>query len=660
MAEKGESENHYGPTDKAAGTAASVFISYASHDTESAQKVCATLEAAGSPCWMAPRDVKAGAQYADAIVRAINEARAVVLVLSGSAVASSHVAREVERAASKRKPIIPFRLDAAALNPEFEYFLSNSQWIDVPKLGIPAALDKLREALTHVSGSSGAAPTTSHPVAHKRTTKQTITAAVVALAAVAAVALGLHFWLSSHRAGQTSAVAAITDKAIAVLPFTDMSEKKDQEYFADGMAEEILDLLAKIPGLKVIGRTSSFQFKGKSDDLRAIGERLGASYVVEGSVRKAGARIRVTAQLIDSHSGIHLWSESYDRDYGDILVLQDDIATGIARALQLAVGADDLRPPRRLPSTEAYSLYLHARAALDRLDESMEVAQSELEQALVLDPSFVQAAEVLALMHAEQALNQWVSGPEGWRHAREAAEIALRIDPISARAHAVLGLVSAEQEFRWDEADAEIGKALRANPRDSFALDFAAHLAMHRGRYGEALRHIDTALSLDPLNPYAYDTKGTIQYLASDLHEAERSLRRVNELSPTFYGARLEIGWVLMARGELDAALKELMAEISKNGKDSGLAAVYHMMGRTAESDAALARLMNEYYDWPTGVALAHAARGERDQAMDWLEKAYVVRDPDLLLWGPGHPFFASLHDDPRYQALMLKMNLPK
>jgi TolB-like protein/Flp pilus assembly protein TadD len=659
MAERGESKSPHGPTGDAVATEACVFISYASHDTDGAKKVCAVLEAAGSPCWMAPRDVKAGAQYADAIVRAINEARAVVLVLSGSAVASSHVAREVERAASKGKPIIPFRLDAAALNPELEYFLSNSQWIDVPNLGISAALDKLKEALTHVSDSSSVA-LSSHPVAHKRTAKQVVTAAVLALAAVAAVALGLHFWSSSHRAAQTAAVAAIIDKSIAVLPFTDMSEKKDQEYFADGMAEEILDLLAKIPGLKVIGRTSSFQFKGKSDDLRAIGERLGASYVVEGSVRKAGARIRVTAQLIDSHSGIHLWSESYDRDYGDVLALQDDVATGIARALQLAVGADDLRPPRRLPSTEAYSLYLHARAALDRLDESMEVAQSELEQALVLDPTFVQAAEVLALMHAEQALNQWGSGPEEWRHARDAAEIALRIDPNSARAHAVLGLVSAEQEFRWNEADAEIGKALQANPRDSFALDFAAHLAMNRGRYEEALRRIDTALSIDPLNPYAYDTKGTIQYLASDLHEAEHSLRRVNELSPTFYGARMEIGWVLMARGELDAALKEMLAETSENGKDSGLAAVYHTMGRTAESDAALARLMNEYQNWPSGVALAYAARGERDQAMQWLEKAYIARDPDLLLWGPGHPFFATLHDDPRYQALMLKINLPK
>jgi tetratricopeptide (TPR) repeat protein len=256
-------------------------------------------------------------------------------------------------------------------------------------------------------------------------------------------------------------------------------------------------------------------------------------------------------------------------------------------------------------------------------------------------------------------LNQWVSGPEGWRDARAAAELAVRIDPKSARGHAVLGMALAGESFQWDQADAEIRTALRANPRDSFALDFAAHLAMNRGRYDEALRLIDTALSTDPLNPYAYDTKGTIQYLSSDLKEAEHSLRRVNEISPTFYGAHLEIGWVLMARGELDAAVKELQVERSQNGKNSGLAAAYYALGRKADSDAALASLMIDYSSWPTGVALAHAGRGELDQAMDWLEKAYVERDPDVLLWGPGHPFFAPLHADVRYQALMSKINLP-
>jgi TolB-like protein len=656
MEEHGNAANRQDSAKQAESLGPAAFISYASPDAEVANTLCAALETAGVSCWIAPRDVRAGAQYADSIVRAITDAAAFVLVLSANAVASSHVARELERAAAKRKPIIPFRVDAAGLNREFEYFLSNAQWIDVPALGMRAALEKLLRALKHPDVSLNVVPPAEPSVARNAVTKR-ILFSLLLLVVSGVLAAGGYLWLARHR--DALALDSVTDRSIAMLPFSDMSEGRDQEYFADGMAEEILDLLAKIPSLKVIGRTSSFQFKGKSDDLRAIGERLGAHYIVEGSVRRVGTRIRVTAQLIDARSGVHLWSEKYDRDYGDILVLQDDIATGITRALQLAVGADDIRPSHRLPSTEAYSLYLHGRTALDRLDESMDVAQGELEQALVLDPKFVQAAEVLALMHAEQALNQWVPGPEGWRDAHASAETAVRIDPMSARGHAVLGLVLAEEQFQWDRADAETTMALRANPRDSFALDFAAHLAMNRGRYPEALRLIDTALSADPLNPYGYDTKGTIQYLASDLTEAEHTLRRVNEISPTFYGAHLELGWVLMARGEFDAAVNEFKLEKSRNGKQSGLAAVYFAMGRKTDSNAALALLMTDYSSWPTGVALAHAAREERDQAIDWLEKAYVARDPDLLLWGLGHPFFASLHDDARYRAIMRKVNLP-
>ena len=168
--------------------------------------------------------------------------------------------------------------------------------------------------------------------------------------AIVVVALGAlladKFWLAKHVATEqptTAATNVVRDKSIAVLPFADMSEKKDQEYFADGMAEEILNLLAKVPGLKVIGRTSSFQFKGHSEDLRAIGEKLGAKYAVEGSVRKVESRIRVTAQLIDTTSGSHIWSDTYDRDFGDVLALQDDIATGIARSLELAVSGDNCR-----------------------------------------------------------------------------------------------------------------------------------------------------------------------------------------------------------------------------------------------------------------------------------------------------------------------------
>jgi adenylate cyclase len=198
---------------------------------------------------------------------------------------------------------------------------------------------------------------------------------VVALATL----LANKFWLSKHvsaghSAGPETAVTApaapaISDKSIAVLPFVDMSEKKDQEYFADGMAEEILDLLAKIPAIKVIGRTSSFHFKGKNEDLRTIGRKLGAAYVLEGSVRKAGNRVRITAQLIGTQDGVHRWSESYERDVVDVLKLQDGIASGIARALQVTVGATDLQSRSILPNLEAYDVYLQGKHAFDRADE---------------------------------------------------------------------------------------------------------------------------------------------------------------------------------------------------------------------------------------------------------------------------------------------------
>jgi len=234
----------------AQGAAAPVFISYASQDADTANQICRSLESQGTSCWIAPRDVKPGAQYADAIVRAITEAKAVVLVLSGGAVASAHVGREVERAASKRKPIIAYRVDLAPLSAALEYFLSQSQWIDVPALGMKAALVKLAEAVGHRSVSAPQAIETRKSM---RLRKRIVIAAAVVVAVGVLVAAGVRYSLLGHK---TATVAATTaDKSIAVLPFVDMSEKRDQEYFGDGMAEEILDLLAKVPGLTVIGRT---------------------------------------------------------------------------------------------------------------------------------------------------------------------------------------------------------------------------------------------------------------------------------------------------------------------------------------------------------------------------------------------------------------------
>ena len=325
-------------TGNQAASAGHVFASYASQDAAVANSIVEHLEKQGVQCWIAPRDVKAGTQYADAIVRAINEAKALVLVMSGSAVDSAHVAREVERAASKRKLIIPFRIDAAALNPELEYFLSNAQWIDVSKLGMPAALGKLKEAVGQGS------PTTMQrmPAApgSRGKGKRIAVATAVVVGVVTSGAVGFHYWKLNQGAAQAPATIAVADKSIAVLPFVDLSERKDKEYFTDGMSEEIIDLLTKIPGLTVIGRTSSFEFKGKNEDVRTIGARLNAAYVLEGSVRNSGDQLRISAQLINTKTGAHEWSETYDRPVGDVLKLQDAIAAAVVREMQLTVGSD--------------------------------------------------------------------------------------------------------------------------------------------------------------------------------------------------------------------------------------------------------------------------------------------------------------------------------
>ena len=251
------------------------------------------------------------------------------------------------------------------------------------------------------------------------------------------------------------AAKPLGDKSIAVLPFVDLSEKKDQEYFADGMADEVIDLLTKIPTIKVIGRTSSFQFKGKNEDLRTIGSTLGAAYVVEGSVRKVGDRVRVTAQLIDSDSGRHQWSETYDGDMVDVLAVQDRIATGLVRALQVTVGAD-LGAQPTLKSAEAYDRYLRGRHAMDRFDKGgFESAAGYFQQALAIDPTLIRAAEWLAVAHEFMAEFGFVPPREGYEQARASAERALKLDPRSGLGHSMMCTIHLAYDWDWAAAAEE-------------------------------------------------------------------------------------------------------------------------------------------------------------------------------------------------------------
>ncbi len=389
------------PGGSAAVGSRTVFLSYASPDAEIAQQVCQALETQGVLCWMAPRDVRPGAQYADAIVRAINEAKALVLVLSASAVGSLHVGKEVEQASSKRKQVIALRIDAALLTPALEYFLSESQWIDVPGLGMPAALAKLAEALRPglentpqvdpgVSGV-GLSHAPFNPAAGTAiVAKRVIAAAATVIVLVVGGALAIHFWPPNHETAP--AAATISDKSIAVLPFADLSEKHDQEYFADGIAEEVLDRLALVPGLKIVGRTSSFQFKDKSLDRVSAAAALGVAYFLEGGVRKEADRVRVTAQLIEARTGSQIWSNRFDSQVIDVLRVQDAIAAELARALQIVVEVNTV-PRASVKSPEVLDAYLRGQQSADRsTQEGCEAAIAQFQKALAIDPEFAPAA----------------------------------------------------------------------------------------------------------------------------------------------------------------------------------------------------------------------------------------------------------------------------
>jgi serine/threonine-protein kinase len=315
-----------------------------------------------------------------------------------------------------------------------------------------------------------------------------------------------------------------------------------------------------------------------------------------------------------------------------------------------------------LPNAEAYTLYLHGLELRDQqhLDQLVEAAR-EFEQALALDPSFLRAAEALALTDVALGFDEDLVAHDAWQHARENAKAALRIDPNSAPAHGVLGLVHAEDEYDWSAAEAEFRKALALNPRDPVTLDYAAIIASARGQFEAGKQLSNASLALDPLNPYAQQKLGQMHLAMGDFAGAEVAIRKSITINATFDGNHYFLGRMLLARGQIEAARKEMQAELASDAKDAGLAMVYHALGRKAESDAALARLVQASSDtWPYSVATVHAYRGERDEAIEWLEKACAARDSDLLEGIRGDPEFAPLRHDPRYKELLRKMNLPE
>ena len=566
---------------------------------------------------------------------------------------------EVLEAIFTREPVAPVHLNAR-LPAELGRIIAKAMEKDrslryQSASDMRADLQRLRRDTT-----SGRVTTVSGvTVTHAQRTRRQLWTGVGTGALI--LALAGAFWVGRGGRGREAGTPAAIP-SIAVLPFADLSLGKDQEYFSDGLSEELLNALARVPDLRVAARTSSFQFKGKTGDISSIGKRLNVGAILEGSVRKAGSHVRITAQLVKVADGFHLWSETYDRELVDIFAVQDEIARSVSSALKVKLLAKGKQASTsRAGNVEVYNLYLQGRYfVVRRTNEDLKKAIGYFEQALRLDPGYAVAWVGLATAHLRQADRAYVPVDEGFRKSRQEAEKALTLDPSLAEAHAALGWIRMSYDWDWSAADAALQRALDLGPGNASAVGFAAALAATLGRFDEAIDLDRRAVELDPLTVGRYLNLGVHALRAGHLDEAEAAFRKMLELNPEDTAGQTQLGVVQLMRSKPEAALLE-MERLKENDvwRRYGLALTYHSLGRKGEANAALAELLEKDKDGGAfQLAEVYAFRGEADEAFEWLERAYSQRDSGLSEM-KGDPLLKSLEADPRYKALLTKMRLP-
>jgi serine/threonine protein kinase/Tfp pilus assembly protein PilF len=445
------------------------------------------------------------------------------------------------------------------------------------------------------------------------------------------------------------------DPSIAVLPFVNMSSDKEQEYFSDGISEELLNLLAKIPQLRVIARTSSFSFKGKEVSIADIARKLQVAAVLEGSVRKSGDTVRITAQLIRASDSAHLWSETYDRKLDDIFKVQDEIAATVVDKLKLTLL--HAAPTAKPIDPEAYQLLLQAKFFADQSTAAGRVQAIKLyKQALAIAPDSARVWEGLARTYVAQASFAERPPAEGYRLGREAANKAIAIDPTSAMPHAHLGRIAAEGGGDLVGAAEQYQRAVDLDPTNLNVLNAAGNFLVFLNRLDEASAIFAYRAAHDPENPVGQANLGITACNAGHWDQAIEALRKALSLSPSLSGAHFTIGLALLGKGDAIGALKEMQAEPVELARIVGLPLAYEALGRRAESDAALAKLIATHgKDQAPSIASVYAYRGDADHAFEWLDKGAKIHDPALSTVAVD-PFFRKIHDDPRWLPFLRKI----
>jgi TolB-like protein/Tfp pilus assembly protein PilF len=668
-------------------TSRAVFLSYASQDGEAARRICDALRAAGVEVWFDRSELRGGDAWDQKIRRQIRDCALFIPIISANTASRLEgyfrlewdlADRRTHMIAHNKPFIVPVSVgsvpSAAADVPES--FL-RVQWTPLPEG--EAAAHALAERISRLVSPDGGHPSAAisgadsafaaNYVRPSKATPINLALLLIVLAAVLGAGyLALDKLVLSRRstdvarkaatAGSTAPVrTSVPEKSIAVLPFVDMSEKKDQEYFSDGLAEELLNLLAQVPDLKVPARTSSFYFKGKQVTVAEIATALGVAHVLEGSVRKAGQMIRVTVQLIRADNGYQVWSKTYDRDFKDIFKVQDEIAGAVVEMLKAKLAPPHSVASYRTSNTEAYTQYLLARHFhLRGNTEGFRRAVESYRKAIVLDPGYAAAYSGLAV--SEAVLADITGDAALLKQAEADADKGVELGPEAADAYSARGDIRATFSWDWAGAQSDFEKALLLDPADTTVQLRYGNLMVYLRRLPEAIAAEKRAVELDPLASTAWGTLGRCLMYSGDYPGAAKALHRALEIQPEYANTLYDLARLQLLQGSAAEALATFGKVDDAALRLSGISMAEYALGHAKESQQFLDELIaKEAQDAAAQIAGVFAWRRENDKAFEWLERAYRQRDGGLSEV-KSDPLLANIRSDPRYVAFLGKMKL--
>jgi TolB-like protein/Tfp pilus assembly protein PilF len=660
--------------------AGAVFLSYASEDGVAAERIATALRSAGIEVWLDKSELRGGDAWDRQIREQIQRCRLFMPIVSANTEArlEGYFRREWKLAVDRTHDLservaflVPLVIDSTTeQKADVPEAFRHVQWTRLPGGETPSAfVERVRRLLSPPDPSAAHPP---HPAPARAsvapmsgvwryTRLGNVVLAVAALAIIAVGYLAIDRWVLSRRP-----VSPVSSQSIAVLPLVNESGDANQQYFSDGLSEDLITALSKVPGLKVIGRNSAFQFRDTKEDSKSIGARLGVAYLLAGSVRHAEDIVRVSTELISTTDGSTQWSERYDRPYKDLFALQDDITRSVAGALKVHLLSGENAPLQRdrPPSgnLEAYNAVLEGRYYLARHSESdVRKAIERFTLATQLDPRYALAwslvsgawtilgASFLDLGEAEQ---------QAYAKARAAANTALSLAPDLASAHVARGGVLLLGDLNWRGAEAEFRRALELAPEDGDAKDGLGGVLAAFGRVEKAIQLVQEALRSDPLRADYYKTLAYYFLTLNRLDEADQSVRRAIELQPGAQETHLILTMIEVRRGNARAALTAAQQEVPSLDQAAALALALQIGSDHAAADAALENLINYPVAYPFAVARVYAIRNDANKAFEWLDRSITNHEAavgNLLI----DPFVLRFKDDPRFAEFCRKVGLP-